>query len=76
MNSFLKKCPKGNCSINIYNSLNEESGIQKFSASINADLIAMTTHGKTGFMKMISPSITESLVNHSEIPVLSVNTKK
>ena len=73
MQAFLKKCPKGTCSINIYNALNEERGIQKFAEKINADVIAMTTHGKTGFMKMISPSITESLVNHSDIPVLSVN---
>ena len=73
MQAFLKKCPRGTCTINIYNALNEERGIQKFAEKINADVIAMTTHGKTGFMKMISPSITESLVNHSDIPVLSVN---
>lgn len=75
MLDFLKKCPRGTCSINIYNALNEERGIQKFAEKINADVIALTTHGKTGFMKMISPSITESLVNHSNIPVLSVNIK-
>jgi len=73
MQAFLKKCARGTCSINIYNALNEERGIQKFAESINADVIAMTTHGKTGFIKMLSPSITESLVNHSDIPVLSVN---
>lgn len=75
MQNFLKKCPRGTCSINIYNALNEERGIQKFAEKINADLIALTTHGKTGFIKMISPSITESLVNHSNLPVLSVNIK-
>lgn len=74
MKAFLEDCPRGTCSINIYNAHNEERGIRKFAESINADLIAMTTHGKTGFLKMISPSITESLVNHSTIPVLSVNT--
>jgi len=73
MQTFLKKCPRGTCSINIYNALNEESGILKFSEKIKTDVIALTTHGKTGFMKMISTSITESLVNHSDIPVLSVN---
>lgn len=73
MQEFLKKCPRGTCTINIYNALNEERGIQKFAGQIKADVIALTTHGKTGFMKMISPSITESLVNHSDIPVLSVN---
>lgn len=76
MQAFLKKCPKGTCSTNIYNALDEERGIIKFAKTINADVIAMTTHGKTGFMKMISPSITESLANHSDVPVLSVNIKE
>lgn len=75
MQNFHKKCPRGTCSINIYNALNEERGIQKFAEKINADVIALTTHGKTGFIKMIAPSITESLVNHSNIPILSVNIK-
>jgi len=75
MNSFHSKCPRGTCSINIYNALNEERGIQKFAEKVNADIIAITTHGKTGFLRMISQSITESLVNHSDIPVLSVNAK-
>jgi len=73
MNAFLKKCPRGNCSINIFNSIDEERGIQKFAETIHADLIALTTYGNTGIIKMISPGITESLVNHSDIPVLSVN---
>jgi nucleotide-binding universal stress UspA family protein len=75
MQAFLKKCPRGTCSTNIYNALNEERGILKFSEIIKADVIALTTHGKTGFMKMIAPSIIESLVNHSDTPVLSVNIK-
>lgn len=73
MQAFLKKCPRGTCTINIYDALNEERGIQKFAEAIKADMIALTTHGKTGFMKMISPSITESLVNHANTPILSVN---
>jgi nucleotide-binding universal stress UspA family protein len=75
MHSFLSKNDKEICTINIYNALNEERGIQKFSESITADVIALTTHGRSGIMKMISPSITESLVNHSNIPVLSINLK-
>ena len=73
MQAFRDKCPRGNCTINIYNALNEERGIQKFAEKIKADVIAMTTHGRSGFMKMLSPSITESLVNHSSFPILSVN---
>ena len=73
MQAFLKKYPKNTCTLNIYNAFNEERGIQKFAKSIKADMIALTTHGKTGFIKMISPSITESLVNHANTPILSVN---
>jgi len=73
MQAFRDKCPRDNCTINIYNALNEERGIQKFTEKIKADVIAMTTHGRSGFMKMLSPSITESLVNHSSFPILSVN---
>ena len=76
MNKLLKKYPKVSCSINIYNSRDEEQGIQAFAEDVKADVIALTTHGKTGFMKMLSPSITESIVNHSDKPVLSVNIKK
>jgi len=65
MQAFLKKCPRGNCSINIFNALNEESGIQKFAETIHADLIALKKKKKK----------TESLVNHSDIPILSLNIK-
>ncbi len=75
MQVFLKSCPRGNCSINIYNAFNEERGIQKFAEKINAEVIALTTHGKSGFMKMLAPSIAESLVNHSDKAVLSINAK-
>jgi len=77
MHAFHKSCPRGGtCTTNIYNSLNEERGILKFAESVEADLIALTTHGKTGFLSLMSKSITESLVNHSEIPILSINLNK
>lgn len=75
MSAFLEKCPEHRCTMNIFNATNEESGILKFAKKTQANLIAMTTHGRSGFMKVISSSITESLVNHSDIPVLSINTK-
>ena len=73
MKNFLKKCPRGTCSINIYNAATEEQGIQKFANSIAADLIAITTHGRSGFRRIFSSSITEKLVEESDKPVLSVN---
>ena len=74
MHDFHKTCPRGgSCTLNIYNSLNEERGIMQFVDSIGAGLIAITTHGRSGFLRLISKSITESLANHTEIPVLSIN---
>ena len=77
MQAFHETCPRGGtCTTNIYNSLNEERGILKFSESVNADLIALTTHGRTGFFNLLDKSITESLANHSEIPILSINLNR
>lgn len=77
MHAFHETCPRGGtCTTNIYNSLNEERGILKFSKSIGADLIALATHGKSGFMSFMSKSITESLANHSQTPILSININK
>lgn len=76
MNHFLTHCPRGGtCSVNVYNAKDEELGIIKFSHSKKADLIAITTHGRTGLKSLISKSITESLVNHAELPILSINVK-
>lgn len=77
MHGFHETCSRGGtCTTNIYNSLNEERGILKFSKSIGADLIALATHGKSGFLSFMSKSITESLANHSETPILSINLNK
>lgn len=47
----------------------EEWGIHQFVEKINADMIAITTHDKTGFL---SHSVAEDLVNHEAIPVLVI----
>ncbi len=76
MQAFLNYCPRGGtCSINIYNSLDEERGIREFATRKNADMIAITTHGKTGFLGIVSKSIAESLVNHIQTSILSMNLK-
>ena len=59
----------------IYNSHGEEKGILAFSEANKIDVISLTTHGKSGFMRMLAPSIAESLANHSGVPVLSINVK-
>lgn len=70
MKGFLEKCPRGTCSINVYNDFSPEKGILHFAENRAVDLIAVVTHGKRGFFKS---SLTERLVNHSSLPILSVN---
>ncbi len=75
MKKFSESYPSNNFKAHIYNAFDEESGILKFSEANQINIITTSTHGKTGFMQMISPSITESLANHSNLPVLSVNLR-
>jgi len=58
----------------IYNSLSEESGILEFADDIGADLIAMTTHGRTGILHLLAGSIAEDVMNHSKRPVWTLKT--
>ncbi|MBN3581772.1 universal stress protein [Algoriphagus aestuarii] len=59
----------------IYNSRSEESGIIEFAEDIDADLIAMATHGRTGFLHLITGSIAEDVVNHAKRPVWTYKVK-
>src|SRR5690606_19184453 len=54
-----------NTQVVIYNSTSEEDGIIEYAEEINADMIAMATHGRTGFMHLLSGSIAEDVVNHA-----------
>lgn len=75
MQDFAKKLQLKNYTINVFNDINEEEGIIYFSESINADLIAMSTHGRTGFAHVLAGSIAEEVVSHSRRPVLTFVTK-
>ena len=75
MEDFAKKLQLKKFTINIFNDLTEEEGIIYFADSINADLIAMATHGRTGFAHVLAGSIAEEVVSHSKRPVLTFVTK-
>jgi nucleotide-binding universal stress UspA family protein len=75
MQDFAKKLQLKNYTINVFNDVSEEEGIVYFSDSIDADLIAMATHGRTGFAHVLAGSIAEDVVSHSKRPVLTFVTK-
>jgi nucleotide-binding universal stress UspA family protein len=75
MMDFAKKLQLKNYTINVFNDITEEEGIVYFADSINADMIAMATHGRTGFAHVLAGSIAEDVVSHSKRPVLTFVTK-
>jgi nucleotide-binding universal stress UspA family protein len=75
MEKFAKKLGLKNYTLNIYNDVTEEEGIIYFADSIKADLIAMATHGRTGFAHVLAGSIAEDVVNHAKRPVLTFVVK-
>lgn len=63
MVEFAAKFHLKNFNINIYNALSIEQGITDFSNEVAADLIALETLGRTGFVHLINGSLAENVVN-------------
>ncbi len=76
MENFAKKFKLTDATINICNATSVEKGITDFSNTINADLIAIETHGRTGFAHLINGSLAEDVANHIDRPVLSIKMEK
>jgi nucleotide-binding universal stress UspA family protein len=76
MEAFASKVKLTNYTINTFNHHKEEEGIIHFAKNMNADLIALSTHGRTGLAHLLAGSIAEDLANHSAIPVLTYVTKR
>jgi nucleotide-binding universal stress UspA family protein len=71
---LLKKFPDfENYSKVVYNEDSVEIGINTFIKQQPVDLIAMVTHGKTGFLSLFSKSIAEGVTNHSDLPVMTIH---
>ncbi|WP_319800033.1 universal stress protein [Flavobacterium sp. N1718] len=71
MTEFLDGFEVGEHSRHIYNDINVEKGIINFANTMNADLVGMCTHGRTGFAHFFNGSISEDLVNHTVRPVVT-----
>lgn len=56
----------------IFNASTVERGVELFGQEYDMDVVALVTSGKSGIAQFFNPSITEGIVNHSQIPVLTV----
>ena len=72
MKEFAKKGFLTNYVMKVFNDESIELGIHKYAYSVKANIIAMETHGHTGFIHLFKGSITESVALHSELSVMSI----
>ena len=68
---FIEKYDLKNYTINVYNDSSIEKGILNFSNKINADIIALATHGRSGLAHIFNGSITKHLSKKSIKPMLT-----
>ncbi len=72
---FEKMCWKLPCTIHEHSDINVELGITHFAQDTRVDLISVTHYGEEDiFKRLFKGTITEKLVNHSEMPVLVINS--
>jgi nucleotide-binding universal stress UspA family protein len=76
LNAFVAKYPNNKFRVATYNALSEERGIRMYANLVNADVIAMATHGKSTFTQWFTPSIAETVANHSNISVLAIHVSE
>ncbi|CAM3261310.1 universal stress protein [Aequorivita lipolytica] len=71
MENFVRGMAVENYTLNIYNDTAVEKGILNFAKHINAQLIGMGTHGRKGISHFFNGSISEDMVNHANMPVIT-----
>ncbi|MEM6524484.1 MAG: universal stress protein [Bacteroidota bacterium] len=69
LQEMAKRYLLSNYTINIYNDIYQDQGILSFAAEIDANLIAMGTHGRKGLKHLLSGSLAEDVVNHAHRPI-------
>ena len=65
-----------NYTLNIFNDLYEDEGLIYFAKEIDADMIAIGTHGRTGIAHLMAGSIAEDVANHAKRPIWTYRLKK
>jgi nucleotide-binding universal stress UspA family protein len=71
LKNFVSEFNIKNCTTHIYNDVNIEKGIINFANSVDADMIGICTHGRTGLAHFFNGSISEDVVNHEVRPVIT-----
>jgi nucleotide-binding universal stress UspA family protein len=73
MDRFRALCVPFPCKIHVHRDFSIERGIRSFAQDIGAQLIAISNRHRHPLKRMFVGSNVEALVNHSHIPVLSID---
>lgn len=71
MEEFIEDFKMPTFTKNIYNDISIENGILTFAREMDADLIALNTHGRSGLSQLFNGSIGQELTNHALRPVVT-----
>ncbi len=71
-----RKFKDSDFSASVYYDYSKQQGIRRYAHSAKADLIALGTHGRHGLSHFFNGSVAEDLVNHSSLPVLTINLNR
>ena len=69
LKDFAKRFMLKDYTLNVFNDLDQENGVNNFTKEVKGDMIAMATHGRRGISHLVSGSIAEDVVNHVDCPI-------
>lgn len=69
LKDFAKRFMLKDYTLNVFNDVDQENGVNNFTKEVKGDLIAMATHGRRGISHLVSGSIAEDVVNHVDCPI-------
>ncbi len=57
-------------SVEVIPAVDIAQGVSRFAHKEDVDLLALSTHGRTGLRRLVLGSVAEAILRHSEVPVL------
>ncbi len=76
MEDFKEMVTDFDCQTHFHRSFSVDAGVRDFGEGIGADLIVVSNHERHPIKRIFQGSSVEALVNHAEIPVLSIDFEK
>lgn len=71
LEEFTKGIDRNSFNFEVYSDKSIEKGVRNYANSIDADLIGIGTHGRKGIAHFFNGSLSESLVNRAQRPVIT-----